>query len=637
MRRKSILIIIALMAIGFAAITTGILINGSTTISENQTEFEIVFTRGLLDEEDKSSEIISQDKKTITFTSKDLKDVGDKSVLIYDVTNLSNIYDASVSVDVTVEENNYLRVTNEFDEENNLGSKQTRTGVLKIELIKAATTQKEFSVTLELHFDAVDRNEIGTGDLPDNEIESITFYNSNNEPLVNQSISIGSNNYTTDSNGKIYPTTLNPYQKYDVMVFSGKCNVYLANLTNCNGVFANVKMKQKNGVVVATKNYDFTGKEEEYVVPLTGIYRLETWGAQGGTVDSGSTGGYGGYSIGEVNLTTGDRIYINVGGAGSTTCSGEVAGGYNGGGVGSGRNCSNYTGDYYRRCAGSGGGASSVATKSGTLPTFSEELDKDKILIVAGGGGGGLNMTNYIYGKGGHGGGYVGVQSWHNNPGQTVPQYAEGGSQTSGGLYGNSYQDRDTIDNAASFKLYYSGRFGQGGSGANYECGDGGGGGGGFYGGGGSLQTGGGGGSSYIGNYLLTDKRSYCYNCTEDLTNTATFTVKTNGESSYRNTTECGSGYSSSPISGCAKAGHGYARITYLGNGYKVYFNPNGGTVAETKRIVLKGSSLGELPVPTRGTDTFDGWYYDENFNQRIDSTYKPLGNITLYAKYITE
>ena len=38
-----------------------------------------------------------------------------------------------------------------------------------------------------------------------------------------------------------------------------------------------------------TEEYDgISGKEEEFIVPATGYYRLEVWGAQGG----GSGGGY---------------------------------------------------------------------------------------------------------------------------------------------------------------------------------------------------------------------------------------------------------------------------------------------------------------------------------------------------------
>ena len=55
----------------------------------------------------------------------------------------------------------------------------------------------------------------------------------------------------------------------------------------------------------------------------------------------------------------------------------------------------------------------------------------------------------------------------------------------------------------------------------------------------------------------------YCYNC-EESSEESTFTVSTTGTSELRDTTNCPDGYSSNPVSKCAKAGHGYARITLV-------------------------------------------------------------------------
>ena len=64
-------------------------------------------------------------------------------------------------------------------------------------------------------------------------------------------------------------------------------------------------------------NFDYTGEIVEWTVPKTGIYSLETWGAQGGEATDGTNsarGGYGAYAYGEVLLQQGETIYINVGG-----------------------------------------------------------------------------------------------------------------------------------------------------------------------------------------------------------------------------------------------------------------------------------------------------------------------------------
>ena len=79
------------------------------------------------------------------------------------------------------------------------------------------------------------------------------------------------------------------------------------------------------------------------------------------------------------------------------------------------------------------------------------------------------------------------------------------------------------------------------------------------------MFSGGGGGSSYIKS-TLTNKKMYCYDCQEN-DSANTYTVSTHGlttHSDERDTTNCPDGYSSSPISKCAKAGNGYARITLI-------------------------------------------------------------------------
>lgn len=64
-------------------------------------------------------------------------------------------------------------------------------------------------------------------------------------------------------------------------------------------------------------NFPYTGSIQTFTAPKTGIYQLETWGAQGGNASDDNLvarGGYGAYAKGEVFLTQGETIYINVGG-----------------------------------------------------------------------------------------------------------------------------------------------------------------------------------------------------------------------------------------------------------------------------------------------------------------------------------
>lgn len=68
---------------------------------------------------------------------------------------------------------------------------------------------------------------------------------------------------------------------------------------------------------IQSYTFSYTGEIQEWTAPKAGIYKLETWGAQGGDATDGTNtarGGYGSYSVGEVALTAGDKLYINVGG-----------------------------------------------------------------------------------------------------------------------------------------------------------------------------------------------------------------------------------------------------------------------------------------------------------------------------------
>lgn len=155
---------------------------------------------------------------------------------------------------------------------------------------------------------------------------------------------------------------------------------------------------------------DYTGSVQTFVVPATGKYRLEAWGAQGGNDPANPTtvfGGRGGYSKGEVNLTAGTILYIYIGGQG----------------IGCTTSNWNSTG---------GGGSSDIRLEGGN---WNDNAGLYSRIIVAGGGGGrhGKNYENATY-LGNDGGG------------ESAPSYVAygvnitGSDQTSGGTsdYGTS-------------------------------------------------------------------------------------------------------------------------------------------------------------------------------------------------------
>ena len=77
-------------------------------------------------------------------------------------------------------------------------------------------------------------------------------------------------------------------------------------------------------------NFDYTVGVQTYTAPVSGTYKLEVWGAQGGSAYG--TGGFGGYSQGLVTLEKGKNLYVSVGGHNNIT--GTTSATYNGGGQG---------------------------------------------------------------------------------------------------------------------------------------------------------------------------------------------------------------------------------------------------------------------------------------------------------------
>ena len=166
MKRKSVLIIaILIMSIGFAAISTTLIINGNTKVSENAADFSVIFTKAKLDGEDVYANVISQDKKTITFETKDLKSVNDNSVLTYEITNNSSNYDAEVSVNCKVKDEGsakYTSIKNEFEgNATKVLAKESINGKLTINLEKIATEEIREEYVCALTFNALERDTLG--------------------------------------------------------------------------------------------------------------------------------------------------------------------------------------------------------------------------------------------------------------------------------------------------------------------------------------------------------------------------------------------------------------------------------------------------------------------------------------------
>lgn len=233
-----------------------------------------------------------------------------------------------------------------------------------------------------------------------------------------------------------------------------------------NGVdqsVATVKYRYNNQDIVVwtafeSQEFSYKGSVETWRVPVTGIYELEVWGAQGGNyketmnnVTTTGSGGKGGYSKARFRLQENQTLYIVIGG-----CPGEnnKTGGYNGGATS--------TAPGTVSCG--GGGATHIAivnkgtdTSKGQLFNY-ENSASDDLLLVAGGGGGAT-----FTGDGGSGGGDNGGSS------KTVVSsnktyYCGGGTQEGPGDSSAVYINVPQEDGHLELEMaIFKGSFGQGG------------------------------------------------------------------------------------------------------------------------------------------------------------------------------
>lgn len=296
------------------------------------------------------------------------------------------------------------------------------------------------------------------------------------------------------------------------------------------------------------KDFRYTGTVQDITLKA-GRYRLECWGAQGGSYRS-YLGGKGGYSKGILTLTEATRLYVYVGGQPATNSSSKAvtSGGFNGGGNGQNR----YYSSVYTYGQGGGGG---------TDIRIGEDSLYARVIVAGGGGGSASSSSTTKYGGGLQGG--------------------EGGSTS-----GAAYVAKQTAPSTSG--RYLAGTFGKGAnaytSRTNYQYGSGGGGGG-WYGGyaynysqdnSAILREYNGGGSGYV--YTSETAKNYPSGC--KLTS-----------AHYLEEAETIAGNASFPsTSGSNETGHignGYVRITPLdisgNNNGTLHVKQNGKWIKVTK------------------------------------------------------
>ena len=167
MKKRNIMILMILLVIGFAAVTSTLVINGNLNIGYNEDfSSSVVYTRA--ETEDGTAEI-NQSEKNITFETNKLENVNQSATLEFDVTNKSRNYDASVTINCGLKDNfesfsEYLNIETDITSPFKLISSETKTGRLVVTLKKAYDKDLETTAEIECELVAIPEERETLGD-----------------------------------------------------------------------------------------------------------------------------------------------------------------------------------------------------------------------------------------------------------------------------------------------------------------------------------------------------------------------------------------------------------------------------------------------------------------------------------------
>ena len=226
--KKFLFLSLLILVIGFAAVSTTLYISGNLVFGTNKNDFDIYFSGAIIDDEDKSNEVILSDKKHIEYESKELKTLGDTSVLEFEVTNNSTQYDAKVSISCTLSDNEYITYTTDKNEYN-IPAQTRESGKVIVELIKASTSILNPTISCELVSTAEERSATAETVITDSSYEITgTLTDEEGNILANKNLVVYSETphyVTTDDYGFFY---VNGLEK-------GSHEIYYVNTEDATG------------------------------------------------------------------------------------------------------------------------------------------------------------------------------------------------------------------------------------------------------------------------------------------------------------------------------------------------------------------------------------------------------------------
>ncbi len=185
--KKGMIIALVIMSIGFAAVATTLTITGTIKYGYDNDDFDVIFSEAILDGVVNNDLIDTGDKKSITFTTKELSTIGDRSILEYQVMNNSKQYDATVTIEcerLTVDgQESEQEIKSEYTEIKpsptslTVKAQESRKGTITVELKKVSTEILEEKFKCSLTVNPSEREEEPEEYIADTSCESVAAPN----------------------------------------------------------------------------------------------------------------------------------------------------------------------------------------------------------------------------------------------------------------------------------------------------------------------------------------------------------------------------------------------------------------------------------------------------------------------------
>jgi len=170
----SIVVLLLLLTIGFAAVTTNLIINNQAKIGISN-DYDVYFSSAST--EAGSTATITNNGYTLNYSTKSLVNVGDYSELFYEVYNESTQYDADVEVTLNVntivdgvDYSDYIQIFRDGfidGESKTVGRSSSEEGNIVVELIRPVTENIQLSFTVSMSHKPIEQNSIYESDEPE--------------------------------------------------------------------------------------------------------------------------------------------------------------------------------------------------------------------------------------------------------------------------------------------------------------------------------------------------------------------------------------------------------------------------------------------------------------------------------------